>query len=184
MSAGAAERVKKMNTKTQKIACMVCLWLSAALMAYGQAASRPTRVAPVRLRYGSFSVLWPAQPFVASHQRTAFAESTVYAVKLARFTLTLGVINFASPQLPVSPAQFAHTMTAQNSQAQPLGVWRDRLSGYPASMVLYRIGRMTCLDWDVWPRSDLDYVLSARGPDSLQFRRWAEQFAHSFRLER
>jgi hypothetical protein len=169
-----------MNSKFQKIVCMACLWTSAALMGYGQAAPRPVKVSPVRLRYGSFSVLWPAQPFVAKQQRTAFANFTVYAVTLAPLTWTLGVTQYASPQVPPSPQQFAQNIAGGR---QILGMWRGRLGGYPASKILYRIGRMACLDWDVWPRSDLDYILSARGPDGPQFRRRAAQFAHSFRLE-
>lgn len=173
-----------MTSKIRRIILIASLWTGTAVVAYCQSPHPSPNGAPVRLRYGNASVLWPAQPHIVMHQRTNFAETTVYGVTVTPVTFCLSLLRFASPQLLVSPVDFAHNMTAQVAQAQILGIWRGQLDGYPAGKALYRRPQLTSMAWNVQPRPEFDYILTVGGPDSAQFRSNAEQFARSFRIER
>jgi hypothetical protein len=137
---------------------------------------------PTRLRLGSFSILTPAPARVVNTQNPAGEAATVYEAEAPPVKFFITFVRFSFPQQMVTPEQFAHNMTA-NAQAQILGIWRDRLAGYPADKVLYRIGEMTVMAWSVQPDPKLNYILSVNGPDSPRYRNSAIQYAASFRVE-
>jgi len=163
-------------TRTFRLALGLALVaLGCVLAAVGQG--------PTRFRLGSFSLLMPGPARLINTQNTGNSIATVYESDspVAKFFVTL--VRFNSYQQSVTPEQFAHNMTVGAAGAQVLGLWTDRLAGYPADKVLYRIGNMTVLAWSVQPDRKLNYILSVNGLDSPQFRNRAEQYALSMRVE-
>ncbi len=138
----------------------------------------------VMLRYGSFSIVWPAQPRLVENPATSTTSAAVYAVTLTPFTYTFSFLQFSSPQELVSPQDFARNQTSSPPGAKILGISTTKLAGYPADEVIYRIGQVTYLAWSVQPTRQVDYVITAAGPDSPAFRRRAMQFANSFSVAR
>lgn len=138
----------------------------------------------VMQRYGSFSIVWPAQPRLVENPVTSTTSAAVYAVTQPPFTFTLSFLQFSSPQEMVSPQDFARNQTSNPPGETILSVSTAKLAGYPADEVIYRIGQVTYLAWSVQPTRQVDYVITAAGPDSPAFRQRAQQFASSFSAAR
>jgi hypothetical protein len=177
-----AERMgSTMDPKNRRMVSLIGLWAALAAMAFGQAGQGPANGAPARLRVGGFSIIMPGPARVVSHQNRNGAEATIYSVTVAQVTFIMNYLRFSSPQEAVIPAEFARNMTSSDAQAKIVGFGRDQVGGYSADKVLYRIGQTTYMAWSVQPRPELNYIFSASGPDSPQFRSRAKQFALSFR---
>jgi len=84
----------------------------------------------------------------------------------------------------VTPQDFARNQTSSPPGAVILSVGTAKLAGYPADEVICRIGQTTYLAWSVQPARQIDYVITAAGPDSPAFRQRAQQFANSFSAAR
>jgi hypothetical protein len=136
----------------------------------------------VTQRYGNFSIVWPAQPRLVENPVTSTTSAAVYAVTLTPFTYTFSFLQFSSPQDLVSQQDFARNQSG--AQATILTIGTTKLAGYAADEVIYRIGQVTYLAWSVQPTRQVDYVITAAGPDSPAFRQRAAQFASSFRVAR
>jgi hypothetical protein len=136
----------------------------------------------VTQRYGSFSIVWPAQPRLVENPVTSTTSAAIYAVQLPPLTFTLSFLQFSSPQELVSPQDFAHNQSG--AQATILSVSATKLAGYSADEVIYRIGQTTYLAWSIQPTRQVNYVITAAGPDSPAFRQRAQQFASSFSVAR
>jgi hypothetical protein len=134
----------------------------------------------VRLRYGNFSIVWPAQPQLVKQQSAGTMAYAIYSVKQATVTFTFSFLQFSSPQELVSPQDFARNQTSSPPGAVILGSGATKLAGYTADQVIYRIGQTTYLAWSVQPTPEVNYVISVSGLDSPAFRQRAEQFAASF----
>jgi hypothetical protein len=134
----------------------------------------------VRLRYGNFSIVWPAQPRLVENPSNSTENAAVYAVTLTPVSFTLSFLQFSSPQEMVSPQDFARNQTSSPPGAAILSIATAKLAGYPADEVIYRIGQVTYLAWSVQPTPQVNYVITAAGPDSPAFRQRAQQFASSF----
>jgi hypothetical protein len=157
----------------------VCMAASLAI-----AAQTPgVRTGGIRLRYGPFSVVWPAQPQLARQPPAQGAVLSTYFVTLAPITFTLNYVRFPSPQMMVGPADFARNMTSSHPDAQILSTATGRLAGFAAVRAIYRIGQATTVAYSIQPTPTLNYVLTVAGPDSMELRARAQQFAHSFRKE-
>ena len=135
-------------------------------------------------RYGNFSIVWPAQPRLVENPVTSTTSAAVYAVTLQPFTYTFSFLQFSSPQEMVTPQDFARNQTSNPPGETILSIGATKLAGYPADVVLYRIGQVTHMAWSVQPTRQVDYVITAAGPDSPAFRQRAQQFASSFSAAR
>ncbi len=135
-------------------------------------------------RYGGFSITWPAQPRLVENPVTSTTSAAVYAVILQPFTYTFSFLQFSSPQEMVTPQDFARNQTSNPPGETILSFGATKLAGYPADVVIYRIGRVTHMAWSVQPTRQVDYVITAAGPDSPAFRQRAQQFASSFSAAR
>jgi hypothetical protein len=135
-------------------------------------------------RYGSFSIVWPAQPRLVENPVTSTTSAAVYAVTVSAFTYTFSFLQFSSPQEMVSPQDFARNQTSNPPGETILSIGATKLAGYSADEVIYRIGQVTHMAWSVQPTRQVDYVITAAGPDSPAFRQRAQQFASSFSVAR
>lgn len=131
-------------------------------------------------RYGNFSITWPAQPQLMDNPVTSTTSAAIYAVTVSPFTYTFSILQFSSPQNMVSPQDFARNQTSNPPGETILSISTTKLAGYAADEVIYRIGQVTHMAWSVQPTRQVDYVITAAGPDSTAFRQRAQQFASSF----
>ena len=143
-------------------------------------AQQPIQGTPsgVTQRYGSFSIVWPAQPRLVENPVTSTTSAAVYAVTLPPFTYTFSFLQFSSPQEMVTPQDFARNQSGAG--ATILSISTAKLAGYSADEVIYRIGQTTYMAWSVQPTRQVDYVITAAGIDSPAFSQRAQQFASSF----
>lgn len=134
----------------------------------------------VKQSYGNFSIVWPAQPRLLQQQAVSGGVAAIYALTQPPCDYTFSFLQFSSPQEMVSPQDFARNQTSNPPGETILSVITSKLAGYPADEVIYRIGQVTHLAWSVQPTPEVNYVITAAGPDSAAFRQRAQQFAASF----